>query len=135
MSNTTLKSRRARLLCGTGLAVAGTMLASTAAYAQDSQTLETVVITGSRIAVTSSFDAPTPVSVVSAADIKYSGTVNVEALLATGPQFLPSTNGGQTGNTVQANGDSGAAWVNLRGLGEVRNLVLVNGRRFAIQGT
>lgn len=135
MSNTTLKYGRARLLCTTGLVVAGAMLASTAAYAQDSQTMETVVITGSRIAVTSAFDAPTPVSVVSAADIKLSGTVNVEALLSQSPQFLPSNDGGQTGNTVQANGDSGAAWLNLRGLGEVRNLVLVNGRRFAIQGT
>jgi iron complex outermembrane recepter protein len=134
MNITTLKSRRARLLSSTGLAVAGVMLAS-ASYAQDTPTMETVVITGSRIAVTSSFDAPTPVSVVSSQDIKFSGTINVENLLAQSPQFVGSTNGGQTGNTVQANGDSGAAWLNLRGLGEVRNLVLVNGRRFAIQGT
>jgi iron complex outermembrane recepter protein len=134
MNNTTLKSRRARLLCGTGLAVAGAMLVS-AAYAQESETMETVVITGSRIAVNSSFEAPTPVSIVSSQDIQLSGTVNVENLLAQSPQFIGSTNGGQTGNTIQANGDSGAAWLNLRGLGEVRNLVLVNGRRFAIQGT
>ena len=110
-------------------------LSAPACLAQDQQPVETVTITGSRIAVTSAYDAPTPVSTVSAADIKLSGTVNVENLLAQSPQFLPSTNGGQTGNTVQANGDSGAAWLNLRGLGEVRNLVLVNGRRFAIQGT
>jgi iron complex outermembrane recepter protein len=129
-----MRSCRAHLLCSTGLVFAGAILASTAASAQD-EAMETVVITGSRIAVTSSFDAPTPVSVVSAQDIKLSGTVNVETLLNQSPQFTPSTWGGQTGNTVQANGDSGAAWVNLRGLGEVRNLVLVNGRRFAIQGT
>ncbi|GAA0562254.1 TonB-dependent receptor [Rhizomicrobium electricum] len=97
--------------------------------------METVVITGSRIAVQTAYDAPTPVTVVGAQDIQLSGTVNVENLLQQSPQFLPSTNGGSTGNTVQANGDSGAAWLNLRGLGEVRNLVLVNGRRFAIQGT
>jgi iron complex outermembrane recepter protein len=134
MPNKTLKKNRTCLLCGTGLVVAGALLASTAAYAQE-EALETVVITGSRIAVTSSFDAPTPVSVVSAKDIQLTGTVNVESLLNQSPQFTPSTWGGQTGNTVQANGDSGAAWVNLRGLGEVRNLVLVNGRRFTIQGT
>jgi outer membrane receptor protein involved in Fe transport len=109
------------------------MLVATAANAQES--METVVITGSRIAVSTAYDAPTPVTVVGAQDIQLSGTVNVENLLAQSPQFLPSTNGGQTGNTVQANGDSGAAWLNLRGLGEQRNLVLVNGRRFAIQGT
>jgi iron complex outermembrane recepter protein len=135
MSITQLKRGRGRLLCSTGLVVAGALLASTAAYAQQEGAIETVVITGSRIAVTSSFDAPTPVSVVSAEDIHLSGTVNVENLLSQSPQFLPSSDGGQTGNTVQANGDSGAAWLNLRGLGEVRNLVLVNGRRFAIQGT
>jgi outer membrane receptor protein involved in Fe transport len=111
------------------------MLAATAAAAQETQMMETVVITGSRIAVQSAYDAPTPVTVVGAQDIQLSGTVNVESLLQQSPQFLPSTNGGSTGNTVQANGDSGAAWLNLRGLGEVRNLVLVNGRRFAIQGT
>jgi iron complex outermembrane recepter protein len=125
---------RKRLMCSTRLVVAGALLA-VGAYAQDAQTMETVVITGSRIAVKSSFDAPTPVSVVSAKDIQLSGTVNIETILNQSPQFTPSMNGGQTGNTVQANGDSGAAWVNLRGLGEVRNLVLVNGRRFTIQGT
>ncbi len=125
--------RCARLLCSTAFVAAG--IASYGVSAAQADTAELVVVTGSRLAVTSAFDAPTPVSIVDAKDIHLSGTVNLETLLATSPQFLPSTNGGQTGNTVQANGDSGAAWLNLRGLGEVRNLVLVNGRRFAIQGT
>ena len=135
MSSSSHRNRRAQLLCSSGLALASVMLVAAAASAQESQTLETVVITGSRIAVNTAYDAPTPVTVVGAQDIQLSGAVNVENLLAQSPQFLPSTNGGSTGNTVQANGDSGAAWLNLRGLGEVRNLVLVNGRRFAIQGT
>ncbi|MDR3528555.1 MAG: TonB-dependent receptor [Rhizomicrobium sp.] len=97
--------------------------------------METVVITGSRLAVSTAFDAPTPVSVVGAEDIKMTGTVNMEGLLAQSPQFTAATNGGVTANTVQANGDSGAAYLNLRGLGQQRNLVLVNGRRFAIQST
>ncbi len=135
MSSTSLKCRRARLLCSSGLVFAGAMLVATAAAAQESQTMETVVITGSRLAVTTAFDAPTPVSVVGAEDIKMSGTVNMEGLLAQSPQFTPATNGGTSANTVQANGDSGAAFVNLRGLGQQRNLVLVNGRRFTIQST
>ena len=49
---------------------------------------------------------------------------------ATSPQFVPSTNGGATANTVPG----GTADVNLRGFGATRNLVLVNGRRFAISG-
>ncbi len=135
MINTSLTSHRARLLCSTGLVVAGAMFAATAASAQDNQTMETVVITGSRLAVSTAFDAPTPVSVVGAEDIKMTGTVNMEGLLAQSPQFTAATNGGVTANTVQANGDSGATYLNLRGLGQQRNLVLVNGRRFAIQST
>jgi iron complex outermembrane recepter protein len=111
------------------------VLAAVPVHAQDGDSMETVVITGSRLAVSSAFDAPTPVSVVSDKDIQQSGTVNVESLLSQSPQFTPSTWGGQTGNTIQPNGESGAALVNLRGLGEVRNLVLVNGRRYTIQGS
>jgi Outer membrane cobalamin receptor protein len=135
MTMTSLTSHRARLLCSTGLAVAGAMFAATAAYAQESQTLETVVITGSRLAVSTAFDAPTPVAVVGSEDIKLTGTVNMEGLLSQSPQFTAATNGGATANTVQANGDSGAAYLNQRALGAARNLVLVNGRRFAIQST
>jgi iron complex outermembrane recepter protein len=135
MSSITLKSRRARLLCSSGLVLAGAMLATSAASAQEAQTMETVIITGSRLAVTTAYDAPTPVSVVGVEDIKLTGTVNMEGLLAQTPQFTAATNGGVTANTVQANGDSGAAYLNLRALGAARNLVLVNGRRFAIQST
>jgi len=139
MNMTTLKSRRARLLCSTGLAVAGALLVSSAASAQEQ--VETVVITGSRLAVTSAFDAPTPVTVVGAEDIKMSGAVNIESLLNQTPQFVGATNGGPTSNTQQPNGQSGGAYVNLRGLNSggttvtSRSLVLVNGRRYTIGGT
>ncbi|MEI9885845.1 MAG: TonB-dependent receptor [Rhizomicrobium sp.] len=123
----------ARLLCSTAVVAVG--IASYGVSAAQADTAELVVVTGSRMAVTSALDAATPVSIVDAKDIHLSGTVNLETLLSTSPQFVPSNDGGQTGNTVQANGDSGSALLNLRGLGEVRNLVLVNGRRFAIQGT
>ena len=139
MINTSLTSQRARLLCSTGLVVAGAMFAATAAYAQDAQTMETVVITGSRIAVTGAFDAPTPVSVISAEQIQMTGTVNIENLLNQSPQFTGATNGSPSSNTQQANGNSGAAYANLRDLNNgsstPRTLVLVNGRRFTINGT
>jgi outer membrane receptor protein involved in Fe transport len=137
MSMTTLKSRRARLLSSTGLAVAGALLASSTAYADDQ--VETVVITGSRLAVTSAFDAPTPVSVISAEQIQLTGTVNIETLLNQSPQFTGATNGSPSSNTQQANGNSGAAYADLRNLNPgsntPRTLVLVNGRRFTINGT
>ena len=134
---TRLQKRRALLLCGSGLLLAGL---SAAAQAQDqSQTMETVVITGSRIPVASGFDAPTPVSVISQQQIQMTGTVNIENLLNQSPQFTGATNGSPSSNTQQANGNSGAAYANLRNLNSgsntPRTLVLVNGRRWTINGT
>jgi outer membrane receptor protein involved in Fe transport len=132
---------RARLMGGTRLAAAGLALGlAGTAYAQDAPTTppasgeqaqndQSVVVTGSRIA-REGFDASTPVSVVDQEDVILSGTVNVERLLSETPQFVPSTNGGASANTVPG----GTADVNLRGFGSARNLVLVNGRRFAISG-
>ena len=88
-----------------------------------------ILVTGSRIR-RDGFDASTPVNVVSSEEVTLSGTVNVEELLGDQPQFVASPNGGRTGNSVPA----GTAQVNLRGFGSARNLVLVNGRRFAIFG-
>ena len=134
---------RSRLLRGTELALLGSALAfATAASAQDDQAATTgqaaeteveedapILVTGSRIR-RDGFDASTPVNVVSSEEVTLSGTVNVEELLGDQPQFVASPNGGRTGNSVPA----GTAQVNLRGFGSARNLVLVNGRRFAIFG-
>ena len=115
-------------MCGTALAAAGLVLSqSPAALAQATQpTSETVTVTGSRLAVTGPYDAPTPLTVLGAEDVKLSGTANIESLLDQTPQFVGATNGGPSSNTQQANGGSGGAYINLRGLGEVRSLV----RRF-----
>jgi iron complex outermembrane receptor protein len=88
-----------------------------------------VVVTGSRLAARG-FQAPTPVAVLDTQDVKLSGTQNIETLLGNSPQFTGSQNSGPTANTVPG----GTAQLNLRGFGEQRNLVLVNGRRFAISG-
>lgn len=100
-----------------------------AGQAADEGTGADIVVTGSRIA-RNGFDASTPVSVVDANDIKLSGNVNVERTLSQLPQAVGSQLGGATSNTVPG----GYADVNLRGFGSTRNLVLVNGRRFAIFG-
>ena len=89
--------------------------------------LEAVVITGSRLAPLG-FSEPTAVTVVAADELRLSGTVNTEQLLEAAPQFLGGSDA--TNNTVPG----GTATLNLRGFGPQRNLVLVNGRRFAISG-
>ena len=128
---------RAGLLCSTGVVVVCLALQPSAAAAQATPQPATatgqddaaIVVTGSRIK-RDGFDASTPVAVISQEDIKLSGTVNIERMLSESPQFVASTNGGATSNTVPG----GTADVNLRGFGATRNLVLVNGRRFAIAG-
>jgi iron complex outermembrane receptor protein len=95
----------------------------------NSPAVEEVIVTGSRIK-RDGFTASTPVSVINADDIKLSGDVNIEDMLSKSPQFVASMNGGASANTVPG----GTADVNLRGFGATRNLVLVNGRRFAIHG-
>src|SRR5688572_17823623 len=124
-----MRARQARntntVIATVGLAVTSIVSAQEPAP----RPLEEVLITGSRIA-RDGFDASTPVAVVNAEDIKLSGNVNIEDVLSESPQFVASTNGGATANTVPG----GTADVNLRGFGATRNLVLVNGRRFAIYG-
>jgi iron complex outermembrane recepter protein len=107
-------------------AVLGFALTALPAYAQDAadetEDGTTIVVTGSRLA-SPNLDSASPVTVVSAEEIKNTGTTRVEDLV----NSLPQVFAGQGSN--YANGASGAATLNLRGLGSERNLVLVNGRR------
>ena len=93
----------------------------------------TVVVTGSRLA-NRGFKAPTPVTVLDQQELKLTGTQNLDVLLSDTPQFTGSQLNSPTSNTVQAGQPIGTATLNLRNFGPVRNLVLVNGRRFAITG-
>lgn len=81
-----------------------------------------VVVTGSRIPQPN-LSSASPITVVNSAEIKQTGTTRVEDLI----NSLPQVFAGQGSNV--SNGATGTATVNLRGLGEERNLVLVNGRR------
>ena len=94
---------------------------SAPAFAQD-QSTETVVVTGSRIPQQGLY-APSPVTAVGQQEMKFEGTTGVETLL----NNLPAVFANQTAGV--SNGATGEATVDLRGLGSVRTLVLVNGSR------
>ena len=82
-----------------------------------------IVVTGSRIA-RRDLETAAPIAVVGQEEFKLSGTVNVEQVINTLPQVIP-------GSTAFSNNPGGGvSTLNLRGLGEVRTLVLVNGRRW-----
>jgi len=81
-----------------------------------------IVVTGSRIA-RPDLAAASPVTTISAAAFQENNAVSVEKLLSQNPQFVPAMN-----STVN-NGNPGVATVDIRGLGENRTLVLVDGKR------
>ena len=83
-------------------------------------------MTGTRLGAANGFNAPTPVSVIGAAqlDARAKGTI-AESLFEL-PALRPTTGvGAQQRGTVNA----GQALLDLRGLGRARTLVLVNGER------
>jgi len=120
------RGRLARLLTATALtptllyAVGGTALAQVDSAQSDDQ----MVVTGSRL-VRRDLVAPSPVTTVGAETIESSGNVTLEDTLNEFPQLAPDT----TSSTNQSGG-AGVLTANLRGLGAVRTLVLVDGRRF-----
>ena len=88
---------------------------------------EQVVITGSRISRTG-FDTPSPVTTMGEEELRSLSVTNIGAAVSQLPAFRasnnPTTNGFGSFNV-------GAQIVNLRALGVTRNLILVDGRRFA----
>ncbi|MDE2451777.1 MAG: TonB-dependent receptor [Gammaproteobacteria bacterium] len=104
---------------------AATQTASTAAPAQ---TLQTVVVTGTLIALSPNDVSISPVTTVSAASMAKVGTVRLEDQLQSMPQFTASQNSGES------IGSNGTASLNLYGLGQTRTLVLLNGRRMGPGG-
>jgi outer membrane receptor protein involved in Fe transport len=89
--------------------------------------LQEVVVTGSRVA-RDGFEAPTPLTVIGEEQIKASAPEN----LADYVNELPSVVGSatpQNSNLSFSNGQAGINALNLRGLGTVRTLVLLDGKR------
>ncbi|MGB8327464.1 MAG: TonB-dependent receptor [Steroidobacteraceae bacterium] len=115
------------ILAATALASA---LGASVAVAQETPSIQEVIVTGSRIARASDFDSPSPVITVDRDAIAKSGYSNLQQLM----EKLPS-NGNGAFSTRGNNQDStanGAASISLRGLGADATLVLVNGRRVSI---
>lgn len=88
---------------------------------------EEIVITGSRI-VTRDLRSTSPVTTTSSEELKLQGVVNIEEALVEIPQAVPGI------SSSNNNGSNGTTTVNLRGLGDVRTLVLVDGKRWTPAG-
>ncbi len=119
---------RTALLTGGAVAVGLTARAplaqaqvATAPAAEEPQ-LQEVVVTGSRIAAPN-LESISPVTAVTAEEIKDTGVTRVEDLINSLPQVVADQGSGLS------MGSNGTATINLRGLGSQRTLVLINGRR------
>ena len=90
---------------------------------EDDEELEEVVVTGSRLNTNPNLAAATPVLSVSGEEGVIRGNVRIEDFI----NVLPQVFAGQASEV--SNGATGTATLNLRGLGAVRTLVLVDGKR------
>jgi iron complex outermembrane recepter protein len=99
---------------------------SASADKEEADTAEAIIVTGSRLP--SSFNAPTPLTVVSGEELRASSPASVAEALAQLPAFsgsLLTSNLGRASSLVGA----GQSLLNLRGLGSNRTLVLLDGER------
>ena len=114
-----------RKILATGLA-ALPMLFSGIVFADDEEErIEEIVVTGSYIK-SSPADSPSPLSVITSADIENNHTVDMNELLTR----LPYQSGGYIqAATFTGGGFQGRLPINLRNLGDAATLPLVNGRR------
>ena len=112
------------MFAGAAMVAAASLMAAPA-VAQDAQddSLDDIVVTGSRI-VRQDYVANSPIVTVSQEDFQATGSVNIDTLINDLPQFTPAANA--SSNNPSAGGQAN---VQLRGLGVGRTLVLLNGRR------
>lgn len=114
-----------KLLMGSS-AMALAVAVAPAALAQDEEDaveVEEMVVTGSRLRTNSNLTSVNPVLTVTDEEIDVRGNVRIEDLV----NVLPQVFAGQASEV--SNGATGTSTLNLRGLGSIRTLVLIDGRR------
>jgi iron complex outermembrane recepter protein len=92
---------------------------------QDGTDVEEITVTGSRI-VRTGMQTPTPVTAVTSQELAKMEPGNMVDALSQLPQFLNNTTATNRSNFL---GAAGGAFLNVRGLGTDRTLVLLDGRR------
>jgi iron complex outermembrane receptor protein len=113
-----------RVLVAVAAALAG---ATTAAFAQQTQKVEKIEVTGSNIKRVDA-EGPAPVQIISREQIERSGSSTVAEVL----RNLPANSTASFDETFTGSFARGSAGVSLRGLGQKSTLTLINGRRMAV---
>jgi len=124
MYNNSKVAKAIRLAMMVGAAATASMSTSVFSAEDGAEEVERIEVTGSRIKRTD-MESASPVSVFTSADIQASGVTSLESFI----KKIPAINGAQLGSNVN-NASAGMATASLRGLGDGRTLLLINGRRF-----
>jgi len=96
--------------------------AQTQATGGEASGVEEIVVTGSRLTGTN-LTSPVPVFQFDAAEIDSRGAARIEDVLNVMPQVVPAE------DTATGFGASGVSTLDLRGLGPIRTLALIDGKR------
>jgi outer membrane cobalamin receptor len=125
---------RGAWLGGTAVSVLAMLVATPALAAdepapaaEEAAPADDIVVTGTRI-VKDGFAAPTPVAVLSSADIKAQAPANLSNFVNQLPAVTTGSTSANSSGSL-SNGLAGINSVNLRGLGASRTLVLIDGQR------
>lgn len=115
------------LLCGTAIGLIAVSAAPAFAAEAPANDVEQVVVTGSRI-VRNGYTAPTPVTVVGLEELRRSAPSSIPDGLNQLPQFSGSSStSANSGGTATKPSDGN--YLNLRNLGPIRTLILLDGQR------
>jgi iron complex outermembrane recepter protein len=120
-----------RKFAAPALFLAASIVSGQAVHAQEGarqpNQLAEVVVTGSRVE-REGFEAPTPLTVMGIEEMNAAPASNLAEFVNTLPSIVGSATP-QNSNTSISSGAAGVNALNLRALGTVRTLVLVDGQR------
>ena len=127
-TNRILKSAIQRAMVASyAVSSVGYFSVAAAQTAESDDTIEEVVVTGSRLLRSRDFVAISPIQTIDVDEIRASGYITLENTLNKYPQLVPEGT-----STTQQSNSTGILTADLRGLGATRTLVLVDGKRFVL---
>lgn len=126
LNNKISKSVRLAIMFGATASATAGFNAVAAEEDESAKKVERIEVTGSRIKRTD-LETAVPVTTLSRAEIGETGTLNIQDILSKSPVALA---GSDQSSSAFSTTSVGLNTTSLRGLGEERTLILVNGRRF-----
>src|SRR5690554_6733500 len=114
-----------KLLASTMAAIVAGLAAQTAQAQGDDVQLEEITVTGSRVRQVTGMTTPTPVTAITTDELtNFNPGSSLAEQLDNLPQFFSTNTAQRGGNAISTT--AGGSYLNLRGMGQNRTLVLLN---------